>query len=92
MAVGLALGSFWPGGGDVWSVAFAPGKKILASGDGDWNRPGELKLWDTETWSEKPSLKHTGEVLCLAFSPGAKALAAGSWDRTILIWRLGEDP
>jgi len=77
--------------GDVWSVAFAAGGSVLASGDGDWDRPGEVKLRDVETGRERPSLQHSGEVLCLALSPDGKRLAAGGWDKTILVWRL-ENP
>jgi WD40 repeat protein len=71
---------------DVWTVAFAPDGKTLASGDGDWNQPGDVRLWDTARWGERAALKHTGEVLCLAFTPDGKSLAAGSWDKTIKVW------
>jgi WD40 repeat protein len=76
--------------GDVWAVAFSYDGKLLASGDGDWNRPGDIRLWDTTTWKEKGKLRHTGEVLCLAFSPRKNLLAAGSWDKTVKLWDLGE--
>src|SRR5437763_863662 len=71
---------------DVWSVAFFPDGKILASADGDWDQPGEVKLWDTATGRERGMLKHSGEVLCLAVSPNGQSLAAGSWDKTIRVW------
>jgi WD40 repeat protein len=74
--------------GDVWAVAFAPDGKTLASGAGDWDRPGEVRLWDTAKWSRRATLPHTGEVLCVAFSPDGRRLAAGSWDRTIKVWTL----
>jgi len=74
---------------DVWTVAFSPAGTTLASGDGDWNRPGEILLRDTATWAAKPPLRHTAEVLCLAFAPDGKSLAAAGWDGSILLWRLG---
>jgi WD40 repeat protein len=74
--------------GDVWAVAFSPGGDTLASGDGDWNRPGDVRLWDTKTWRERARLAHTGEVLSLAFAPKGNVLAAGSWDRTVRVWDL----
>jgi WD40 repeat protein len=74
--------------GDVWAVAFTPDGKTLASGDGDWSRPGDVKLWDVDNWRARSTLKHTGEVLCLAFAPDGKTLAAGSWDKTVRLWAL----
>jgi WD40 repeat protein len=76
--------------GDVWAVAFAPDSGTLASGDGDWNRPGDVRLWDTATWKERGKLTHSGEVLCLAFAPNKPLLAAGSWDKTVRLWDLTE--
>jgi WD40 repeat protein len=73
---------------DVWSVAFFPDRKTLASGDGDWDQPGEVKLWDALTGRERATLNHTGEVLCLAVSSDGKTLAAGSWDKTIRVWDI----
>jgi WD40 repeat protein len=74
--------------GDVWAVAFSPDGKTLASGAGDWDRPGEVRLWDTAKWTRRATLPHTGEVLCVAFSPDGRRLAAGSWDHTIKVWTL----
>jgi WD40 repeat protein len=73
---------------DVWSLTFFPDGKILASGDGDWDQPGEVKFWDVATGQERATLRHTGEVLCLAISPDGKTLAAGSWDKTIRVWDI----
>ncbi len=74
--------------GDVWAVAFSPDGKTLASGAGDWDRPGEVRLWDTQAWTRRATLPHSGEVLCLAFSADGRHLAAGSWDHTIKVWDL----
>jgi WD40 repeat protein len=73
---------------DVYAVAFSPDGKTLASGDGDWNKPGDIKLWDTTTWKERGALKHTGEVMSLAFHPRKPILAAGAWDKTAKVWDL----
>src|SRR5262249_52819751 len=78
--------------GEVWAVAFSPDGRTLASGDGDWNRPGEVKLWDTATWRERPGLGRAGDALCWAFAPRGRALAAGSWDRTVKLGRPPTDP
>ena len=75
---------------DVYAVAFSPDGKTLATGNGDWNKPGDIKLWDTTTWKERGALKHTGEVMSLAFHPKKPILAAGAWDRTAMVWDLTE--
>ena len=69
----------------IWSVAFSPDGKTLASGA----RDGEIKLWDTLTVRERVTLEgHSGPVAELAFSPDGKTLASGSEDRTIRLWQL----
>jgi WD40 repeat protein len=73
---------------DVWAVAFSPDGRIVASGDGDWDRPGQVILWDPSTGRQETTLRHSGEVLCMAFAPDARTLAAGSWDRTVRLWHL----
>ncbi len=74
--------------GDVWSIAFSPDGSRLAGVDGDWNRPGLVRLWAANTWKEEAALKHTGEVLCVGFAKSGKKLAAGSWDKSTKIWEL----
>jgi WD40 repeat protein len=76
--------------GETWAVTFSPGGKTLISGGGDWNKPGEVKLWDASTWKPKRTLKHTGEVLCVAVSADGEGLAAGSWDKTVRVWDVTE--
>jgi WD40 repeat protein len=78
--------------GDVWSVGFAGDGRTLASVDGDWNQPGDIRLYDVETWREQKTLHHTGEVLGLAFAAKAPVLAAGSWDKTVKVWGKPDKP
>lgn len=74
--------------GDVWAVAFSADGRTLASGDGDWNRPGDVRLWNTADWTERAALRTTGEVLALAFDPTRPRLAAGCWDKSVKLWNL----
>jgi WD40 repeat protein len=76
--------------GDVWTVAFSAAGKFLAVGDGDWNKPSDVVLYDTTTWKERVRLKHTNEVLSVAIHPTKPILAAGAWDKTVKVWDLTE--
>jgi WD40 repeat protein len=68
---------------DIWSVAFSPDGKTLASGSED----NTIKLWDLTTGKEKATFPgHTDCVRSVAFSPDGKTLASGSTDQTIRLW------
>ena len=67
----------------VWSVAFSPNGKMLASGS--WDQT--VRLWNVNTGRLLHTLTgHTNEVLSVAFSPDGKTLASASWDGTIRLW------
>ena len=73
---------------DIWSVAFSPDGKYLFTGNGDWNQPGEVKLWELANGKLARSWQHTGEVLAIACSPDGKCLAAGGADGNLKMWAL----
>lgn len=76
--------------GDVWALAFAPDGRTLFSGDGDWNKPGQVKVWNPETGALLAVLNTSGEVLSLACSRNGARLAAGAWDKTITLWHISD--
>jgi WD40 repeat protein len=68
----------------IWSVAFAPDGRTLATGGHD----GTMILWDLTSGSERLTLKgHTARVSGLAFSRDGRLLVSGSWDGTVRLWR-----
>jgi WD40 repeat protein len=72
---------------DVWSLAFSPDGKTLASGCED----GTIKLWDVARSKELATLKgHESRVSVLAFSPDGNTLASGSEDKTIKLWDVAK--
>jgi WD40 repeat protein len=69
----------------VWSVAFSPDGRTVASASGDRT----IKLWDIATGVERATLRgHTDQVDAVAFSPDGKFLASASHDRTVRLWDL----
>ena len=67
----------------VWSVAFSPNGKMLASASWDQS----VRLWNVNTGRLLHTLTgHTNEIMSVAFSPDGNTLASGSWDGTIRLW------
>src|SRR5215468_1656405 len=69
----------------VYSVAFSPDGKLLATGSFD----NSIKLWDFAAGKEARTLTgHTAPVYCVAWSPDGKPLAsgAGNADKSVRLW------
>ena len=69
--------------GVVYSVAWSPDSRLLASASSDKT----IRLWDTQT-SHLLYIRsgHTSEVNSVAWSPDGRLLASASDDKTIRLW------
>ena len=71
----------------VYSLAFSPSGKLLASGSFD----NTIKLWEYPSGKELRSLGgHAAPVYCVAFSPDGAVLASSSQDQTIRFWNVAD--
>src|SRR5262249_62119290 len=62
-------------GGGIFTLAYSPDGKILASGSG--SRGGVIRLWDAATGKELSRLEpNEDRVLSVAFSPDRQGLAS----------------
>lgn len=76
----------------VWTPAFSPDGRWLASCTGEWDTPqtgGEIRIWDLETGKAKRSFDaQPSLVFAVHFSPDGKLLLSGDWNGTVKVWDL----
>src|SRR5437868_7326778 len=66
----------------VYSIAFSPHERTLASGSLD----GSVKLWEVASGTLLWSSWQTKGTTCLAFAPDGSLLASGGLDTTVRLW------
>jgi WD40 repeat protein len=77
------IATFAGGSGSVWSVAFSPDGKILATGDGN----GTAQLWNPATGQQIRSLTTGSDLVwSVTFSPDGKILATGDDNSKAQLW------
>ncbi|MEH2157802.1 NB-ARC domain-containing protein [Nostoc sp.] len=69
--------------GGIFSIAFSPNGKLLATGDTN----GEIRLYEVANSQQLMTCKgHAGWVWSVSFSPDGQVLASGGNDQTIKLW------
>ena len=72
--------------GGLWTVAYAPDGRLLASGGSDKT----IRLWDAATGSALKVLEgHASWVAALAFTPDGRTVISSSADKTVRLWDVG---
>src|SRR5256885_5751292 len=76
--------------GAVFSLAWSPDGRLLASGD----FAGALRLWELQPSGPARCVQtlwgHSNWVRGLAFAPDGSLLASASWDGSVKLWEVGE--
>jgi WD40 repeat protein len=74
--------------GQIWTIAWSPDGKRIASGGDDTT----VQVWDAVSGNMIRKYQgHTGGVYAVAWSPDGKQIASGGWDGIVLVWNVIPD-
>ncbi|HEY1380011.1 MAG TPA: protein kinase, partial [Gemmataceae bacterium] len=78
---------------DVWGAAASPDGKILAAGGGLWEQPGEIGVWDLQSYKPLKKFAEGRGIASVALSPDGKLLASAGWDGFVRVrdWAAGKE-
>lgn len=69
----------------VYTVAFSPDDKIVASGSND----NTIKLWDVGTGKKMGTfMGHSNAINSVVFSHDNKFIISSAWDMTLKLWHI----
>ena len=75
----------------VWTLAFSPNGKYLATGEGGSDGPGHVRLWDIETQEQVALLDADRKaVYSVAFSSNNRTLVTAGWRGSIKFWDVSD--
>jgi len=70
-------------GNNVWSVAFSPDSRFIATG----GAANKARVWESNTGKLLQTLTgHTDAISSVAFSIDGERLITAGWDRTLRLW------
>jgi WD40 repeat protein len=67
----------------VWTLAFSPDGKRLATGGGNKDKPGQFLIWDVDARQTLLARWAKRGVRAIAYSPDGKLLVTGHWGGAI---------
>lgn len=71
---------------DVWSIAVSRDGKSVAGSAGWWDTPGEIGVWELESYKPLWRFAAPRGACSIAFSSDGKLLASGSWTGNVKIY------